>query len=253
MCAARTTTVGTAATTTTAAATTTTAAATATATTTTATAIAIATIGSTPLRALRPRRHFHGVEEFATLLRAVRRSLALENAHQADLPRAPADDIESLHHAREPVALNLQRGAHGLRLGPRSQVERRDCLRWRGRLLDRDWILGRCGRGTAFRRGSVLAGRSSIRDLAGSNGLRRRLGGIARTPVGAWRFRARRAGRSLLDLGSGDLWVRGSVGLLRFRRPLHQDSGKLGDGLHGIRPSLLVKQGWFISRVERPS
>jgi len=209
--------------------------------------IAVTRIVRIPLRALRPRGQIDQVEELAALLRAGRCSFGLDHAHQANLVRTPANDIQCFHESAKPVALELESGSHGFRLGTTTQVDR----------------LGRRGRSVAFSRACI---RGFGFDGRGFN----LFDGLVRTflrchSLGRWRVGTRRLGtgtRFLLHGGCGHRFrwrglgnwrVFCPIGALGLGRPLQQNSGKLGDGLHGVRPSLRVNQGRFISRLQRLS
>ena len=84
-------------------------------------------------------------------------------------------------------------------------------------------------------------------------GFRRQFDGGGGFRVGRGRVRALCAGRNLLDRGSGHLRVCLPECTLHLRRPLQQNSGELGDGLHGVRPSLLLNEGWLKPRMQRLS
>jgi hypothetical protein len=206
------------------------------------TTIAIARIEGVSLHALRSRSQIDQVEKLAAFLRSRWRGLALDHAHQTNLGHAPADDVERLHQSAEPVALNLKRGTHGFRLGPTAKIRRRGRFRLR---------LGPGFTSTAFARRSLGARRGTVRGCL--RGDRLTLGDLRRGRA-FFSARAFDSDRHGLDLGrrSSCLRVLCPVGPLGLCRPLQQDSGKLGDGLHGVRPSLRVNQGRF-SRMQRPS
>jgi hypothetical protein len=168
----------------------------------------------------------------------------LDHAHQTHLGYAPTHDVERLHQPAEPVALNLERGAHGFRLGSAAQVRRRGGLGLRFHVaLAGATFAGRC----------LSARRGSIRGFfpCGSLDCGRLCNG--RIFACSRFFRDNRRWRGSLDRRGGNLRVLGPVGLLGLCRPLQQNSGKLGDGLHGLRPSLRVNQGRFISQMQRLS
>jgi hypothetical protein len=152
----------------------------------------------------------------------------LDDAHQANLGHAPAHDIERLHQAAEPVALNLERGAHGFRLRSAAQVNRRGGLGLRFRTtVTGATFAGRClsARGSPIR-GFFRSGRLDRGRLCAGHVLTR-----------CRFFRSSRRRRGSLDIRGGNLRVLGPVGPLGLCRPLQQNSGKLGNGLHGVRPS----------------
>jgi hypothetical protein len=199
-----------------------------------ATAIPVARIKGTLLHVLRPRRQIDEVEELAALLGACRGSLALDHAHQTNLGHAPAHDVERLHQARKPVPLNLESGTHGFRLRPGTQVGRR-----LGRSISRNF-----GRNTfacavfAFaRRRRLTACSRPFRVFLGSASLDRDRLWDGRSLVHQHAFFDGRCRWGLLGRRSGNLRVLCPVGPLGLCRPLQQDSGELGDGLHGLRPS----------------
>jgi hypothetical protein len=177
----------------------------------------------------------------------------LDHAHQTHLGYAPAHDVERLHQPAEPIALNLERGAHGFGFGSAAQVGRRGGLGLRFRTaLASATFAGRClcarrgsirgfFRGRGLDRGGLCTGRSLARICTGRSLARSRF------------FRDNRRRRGSLRRRGGNLRVLGPVGLLGLCRPLQQNSGKLGDGLHGLRPSLRVNQGRFISQMQRLS
>jgi hypothetical protein len=208
---------------------------------------AVARVRRIALHALRPWHQIDKIKELAALLRARRCGFALNHAHQANLGNASPDDVKCLHQPGEPVALNLERSAHGFRLGASSQIKRcRSSLR---RLFTRRGVTR-----TDFAGDYRIIHRSSSRCLCRFT-LRRVYSGLAQF--------ARIIGRSFgannwswwsfLHRRHCSLRVRGPIGLLGFRRPLQQNSGKFGDGLHDVRPSLRLNQGRFIRWMQRPS
>jgi hypothetical protein len=86
--------------------------------------IAVPAIGLIALLALRARREVDHVVEVATLLRPLRRALTLDHADETNLPYPPPHDIQRLHQTRETITRDLQRFAHALGFGPRSQIDR---------------------------------------------------------------------------------------------------------------------------------
>ena len=203
------------------------------------TTIPVARIEGILLHVLRPRRQIDEVEELAALLGACGCSLALDHAHQTNLGHAPAHDVERFHQPAESVAFDLEGSTHGFRLGTGTQVGRNDRL---GRRLCRSFgrpplacvAFGRRRRLAAcsgtlrgcFCRGffcrasldrdGLCDGRSLVHQRASFDG---------------------RCGWGLLGRRGGNLRVLCPVGPLGLCRPLQQDSGELGDGLHGLRPS----------------
>jgi hypothetical protein len=85
---------------------------------------AVARVRRITLHALRPWRQIDEIKELAALLRARRCGFALNHAHQTNLGNASPDDVKCLHQSGEPVALNLERSAHGFRLGASAQIKR---------------------------------------------------------------------------------------------------------------------------------
>lgn len=209
--------------------------------------------------------------EIALLLGVGRRIVTREDANQADVVRAIANDLEGLHEPGEPIALD----AHlFLDLGGRLRG---------ARILDRDGRLcglrlgqgrrlasGRFGLGgRAFGRARFRAtlrdcrravggglGRGRLRGLGGNrrglSGGRRGLGGGRRDLRGG--RRGLRGGRRGLDGGRRGLCLRccalgrglggaarrcrgrgtrGTVGATNHRRLTQDGAGELGDGLHG--------------------
>jgi hypothetical protein len=106
---------------------------------------------------LRPRHQIDNVEKLTPLLRASRCGFALDHAYQANLGHAPAHHIERLHQSAEPVAFQLESGAHGFRLGPRTQINRRRWLGWRfwRACADAGFGAGFGGRGLVAWRGGI--------------------------------------------------------------------------------------------------
>jgi hypothetical protein len=183
-----------------------------------ATTTAVARVRRIALHTLRPWHQIDNIKEFAALLRARRCSFALNHAHQANLGNASPDDVKCLHQSGEPIALNLQRSAHGFRLGTGSQIKR-DRSGF-GRLFTRRGVT------RTFFTGGCRTIRRSFRRCLCSFTLRSVYGGRTRIDrnigrsFGAsdwswWRF---------LNCRRCNLRVRGPVGLLGFRRPLQQNS-----------------------------
>lgn len=202
-----------------------------------ATTIAIPAVERVAL-ALRPRHQVDHVEELAALLRTLRSVLALEHAHQADLPNPPAGHVQGLHQARKAVALHLQSSTDSLGFGALAQ-------RWFWRGLGRRSV-GRClassldtrrrsvGRGLGVRRCSVGRGVGVCRTIGGARFRGCPLG--VRSRGRRW-LRARRFGLRMLCPECP----------LNLRRPLQHNSRKLCDGLHCVRPSWPISQGSSLS------
>jgi hypothetical protein len=192
--------------------------------------IAIARIEPIALLALRPRHEIDDVVEFAALLRALGRILSLKHAHQSNLGRAPARHVQCFHHARQTIAFQLKRRAHRLGLGTRAEI---------GFRRRHGWLTRACIAAYHFvRRSGLDRGLPCLLGCRGRLDRRRaRLGGVALDD----RFGSRRC--CALDGRSCGLRVRGPIGPLCFRRLLQQDSGELGDRLHGVRPFLARRSG----------
>jgi hypothetical protein len=200
----------------------------------------VAPVRGLALLALRPGRQIDRVVVLAALLRTLRRGLALEHAHQANVSRATASDVERFHQARQAVALHLHRLAHRLCLGASAQV-------------DRHWGLGgwRLGRAAFLRRRRSL-GRAFARPFCDG-----RFVGGRRTlcfRVAGWRDGVCLARLRLLWHGRRRRRIRGPESPLHLSGPLQQDAGELGNCLHGVRPSSRPSlEGSFDSRMQRLS
>ena len=192
-----------------AAGTTATTATTATAATVAAAAAVVAIIAATPLR--RPGDAIDRVVKLAARDRAVRRLLALEDAHEPHLIDAIADDVERFEQPRRAIGLQLQLVRDGLdrRIGRRcsGRVGRR--LATLGGRLGLRSVLDRrcrCRSVAGFRRRHAVAIRRRCRRRRGRRGGRRRR-------LGTFRDRA----NACADL----------------RRPAQGQRRELGQCLHG--------------------
>jgi hypothetical protein len=121
---------------------------------------AVARIGL--LRALRPRRQIDEVEKLAALLRACRGGIALDHTHQANLGHASTHDVERLHQPAKPIALHLESGTHGFRLGTCAQIDRHHGLGGRFWLACAGVGFG-AGFGTGVAGSCLVARRGGIR------------------------------------------------------------------------------------------
>jgi hypothetical protein len=187
---------------------------------------AVARVRRIALHALRPWHQIDKIKELAALLRARRCGFALNHAHQANLGNASPDDVKCLHQPGEPVALSSLR-----RLFTRRGVTRTD-FAGDYRIIHRS--SSRCLCRFTLRR--VYSGLAQFARIIGRS--------FGANNWSWWSFLHRR---------HCSLRVRGPIGLLGFRRPLQQNSGKFGDGLHDVRPSLRLNQGRFIRWMQRPS
>jgi hypothetical protein len=116
------------------------------------------------LHVLRPWHQVDQVEELAALLRASRGGFALDHAHQANLGHASTYDVERLHQPAKPIALHLECGTHGFRLGTCAQIDRHHGLGRRFLLACADAGVGfGAGFGTGFAGSCLVAWRSGIR------------------------------------------------------------------------------------------
>jgi hypothetical protein len=183
------------------------------------------------LHGLRPRHEVDQIEELTALLGAYRCRIALDHAHQANLAHTAADDVQGFHHPRQAIALHLKSSANRLGLGTCSQVHRLGRKSFRrctlgGRRLCLGGVLG------GHNLGRLVRGRSYSIDRGG---FRRGFHWLCGACV-LLRWR-RRLGRGF---SLGLLRVIGPVSLLGLCRPPQQNSGKLGDGLHGVVPFLAM-------------
>jgi hypothetical protein len=203
-----------------------------------------------------PRHQIDDVVKVSLLLGIGGRVFAGEHAHEADIVRAVAQDLERLHQPSEPVALDAhllfdlggrlcRAGILGRRCHKRGALGRRPLGR---RSLGRSGLLGRSslGRSGGFGGRGLRLGRRSLRlgshaarldirlgrgrfgaRLDGRDGLGRR-----RNRSSAFGRRRRRFGRS---------WRGGvsrAVGATNDRRLAQDCAGELGDGLHGASISI---------------
>jgi hypothetical protein len=122
------------------------------------TTTAVARIGL--LHVLRPWRQIDEVEKLAALLRACRGGIALDHAHQANLGHASTHDVERLHQPAKPIALHLESGTHGFRLGTCAQIDRHHGLGRRFWLACTD---AGVGFGAGFAGRCLVAWREAIR------------------------------------------------------------------------------------------
>jgi hypothetical protein len=175
--------------------------------------------------ALRPRHQIDDVEELATLLCALRSILPLQHAHEPDLRRPSPDHVERFHHAGKSVTFHLQSSTHRLGFGPFAQ----------------GGLWSRFG-------GGRFASSSLCRSIRSNVGARRLVG---RACLDGPLFRRCRSWHWLCGTGFG-LRVLCPVCPLGLCRPLQQNSGKLCDGLHWVRPSWRMSQGSCLLLKEAP-
>jgi hypothetical protein len=202
-------------------------------------------VGRFTLHGLRPRHEVDQIKELTALLRAYRCRIALNHAHQANLGRTAADDIQGFHQPRQAIALHLKSSTHRLGLGTCSEIHRLGRSSFHGSTLGssrlcRGRVLGRHSFSRVIRRRSCNIDRGAFRRaFAFRRSFRRAFRRSFRWFGGAgvllrWR---RRLGRGF---SLGLLRVLGSESLLGLCCPPQHDSGELSDGLHGGVPFLAM-------------
>lgn len=180
-------------------------------------------------------------------MRAYRCRIALNHAHQANLGRTAADDIQGFHQPRQAIALHLKSSTNRLGLGTCAEIHRLGRSSFHGstlgsRRLCRGCVLGGHSFSRVIRRRSCHIDRGGFRRAfrrsfrrAFRRAFRRsfRWFGGARVLL-RWR---RRLGRGF---SLGLLRVLGPESLLGLCCPPQHDSGELSDGLHGGVPFLAM-------------